>query len=390
MFTRNFTLVLLSNIILGAPMPMLIILGGLAGAYLSPVSYAATLPPSIQMLAGVIVAAPISLLMGRRGRKVGFLLATGLLICGGILGVCALFWHNFILLCMSHALLGGALVGINFFRFAAAEAVPKHQQSKAISYTLASGLVAAIIGPELFSYSKDMLAPVPFAGAYSAIVLLGITGAIPVLMLQISKAADGPIKPSVDKYALFRRPKVIIAISGAAVSQAIMVLLMVPTAIAMVGCGFDEDQAADVIKWHVIAMFAPGFITGGLIQKFGALRIVMIGLVLLASSSITAMLGVEITNFYGALVLLGIGWNFGFIGSTHLLQSSLAVKERPMVQGVNDTIIAIVSSAASLLSGALYFGIGWSSIAVSGLVIILIFIIIFGTAAKKIPRVQKP
>lgn len=386
MFTRNFTLVLVSNIILGAPMPMLIILGGLAGAYLSPVSYAATLPPTIQMLAGVIVAAPISLLMGRWGRKIGFLLAAGLLICGGVLGVCALLWHNFILLCAAHILLGGALVGINFFRFAAAEVVAEHWQSKAISYTLASGLVAAIIGPELFSYSKDMLAPVPFAGAYSAIVLLGIIGIIPVLMLQFNNTVGGRTKPSGDKYALFRRPKVIFAIFGAAVSHSIMVLLMIPTAIAMVGCGFGEDQAADVIKWHVIAMFAPGFFTGNLIQKFGAMRIITSGFVVLAISSLTAMAGIEITNFYGALILLGIGWNFGFIGSTHLLQSSLSVEERPRVQGVNDTIIAVVSSAASLLSGALYFGIGWASIAVSILIILLISFVILWVYVKKFPQ----
>ena len=317
MFTRNFVLVILSNIILGAPMPMLIILGGLAGAYLSPISYAATLPPSIQMLAGVIIAAPISLLMGRRGRKTGFLLATGLMILGGILGVCALLWHSFILLCFAHALLGAALVGISFFRFAAAEAVAEQQQSKAISYTLASGLVAAIIGPELFSYSKDMLAPVPFAGAYSTIVLLGVIGSIPVLMLHMKATPKGRAKSRGDKYALFRRPKVIIAISGAAISQSIMVLLMIPTAIAMVGCGFSDDQAADVIKWHVIAMFAPGFFTGGIIQKIGALPVVFTGLLLLVASSLIAMSGVEISNFYGALILLGIGWSFGFIGSTH-------------------------------------------------------------------------
>lgn len=367
MFTRNFILILLSNIILSASMPMLIILGGLAGAYLSPTPIAATLPPSVQMLAGVFVAAPISLIMGRKGRKFGFLCAALLIVFGGAVGAVALMWQSFILLCLAHFLLGGALVCINFFRFAAAEAVEDKWKSKAISYTLASGLIAAIIGPELFSYTKDTLAPIAFAGAYCAVAVLGLVGFLPLLALK--DLAPVGAKKSLKgnewggKFALFRRPNVVFAIAGAALSTGIMVLLMTPTTLAMVGCGFSGDQAADVIRWHVIAMFAPGLVTGGLIQKFGTTRITITGLIILVASSCAALMGVELANFYAALILLGVGWNFGFIGSTHLLQTSLSAEEKPLVQGANDTIIAIAGSAASLLSGALYFGIGWGAIA---------------------------
>ncbi|MGO1120814.1 MFS transporter [Rhodovibrionaceae bacterium A322] len=390
LLTRNFALILLSNIILGAPMPMLIILGGLAGAYLSPLAVAATLPPSVQMLAGVLIAAPLSLLMGRIGRKKGFLIAAAFLILGGLIGTYALVIDSFLLLCFSHFLLGGALVGVNFFRFAAAESVGEAWKAKAISYTLASGLVAALIGPEVFSFSKDFLAPISFAGAYLAVAVLGTIGLVPVLALGKMAAVTAPQQGKGDRAALFRRPRVIFAMSGGAISQGIMVLLMTPTALAMVGCGFSDDQAADVIKWHVIAMFAPGFFTGSLIQKFGATRILASGMVLLAASAAVAIAGLDLTNFYGSLILLGVGWNFGFIGSTALLQAALSAEERPLVQGANDSIIAVSSAIASLFSGALYVGIGWTAIALAVLPILALALVIYLASARRLAAADAP
>jgi len=361
MLNRNFIVILLGNVILGSAMPMLIILGGLAGAWLAPQSWLATVPPSAQMLVGIVVATPISLFMGRFGRRAGFLLGASLIVVGGIVGATALTIQSFILLCTAHVILGGALICINYFRFAAAEAVPNKHQARAISYTLAFGLIAAFIGPELFTYAKDMLAPTPLAGAYLAMSVLGILGALPVLGLNLP--APRP-KTHVGQrtsgwHVLKTNPRVAAAIGIAAASQAMMVLLMTPTPLAMIGNGFGEDQAAGVIRWHVIAMFAPGFFTGSLILRFGAEKIAALGLVLLLSSAGVGFSGLELINFYGSLVLLGIGWNFGFIGGTHLLQSALSEDERPLVQGINDTILAVAASAASLLSGALFAGIGW-------------------------------
>ncbi len=387
MLNRNFVLILISNIILGAPMPMLIILGGLAGGYLSPIPTAATLPPSVQMIAGILVAAPMSLYMGRVGRKKGFLLSAFMIILGGLCGVAALMSGSFILLCLAHFLLGGALVGINFFRFASAEAVAEKHKAKAISYTLASGLVAAFIGPEIFSYSKDLLSPVLFAGAYMAVAVLGVIGLLPVLMIgqlaTISVLAKNQASQDMRK-ALFRRPVVIFAIAAAAVSQGVMLLIMTPTALAMVGCGFADDQAADVIKWHVVAMFAPGFFTGSLIQRFGVSKIIATGMVILAGSAVTAIAGIELSHFYVSLILLGIGWNFGFIGATHLLQTSLNAEEKPLVQGANDTILAIAGSIASLASGALYVGIGWTAIAICVLPVIAVSMLLWFVVSKRV------
>ena len=283
MFTRNFSLILLGNIVQGSAMPMLIILGGLTGAWLAPHSWLATAPISVQMIAAIIVSTPISLFMGRFGRRLGFLLGAALIVVGGVLSATAIYTQSFLLLCAGHAALGAALVCVNYFRFAAAEAVAEHHRAQAISFTLASGLVAALVGPEVFSLSKDLLAPIPMAGAYLAIAGLGVVGAVPVLGLNMpSPRSQGITRRSGSGWRLLAdNPKIAGAIGVAALAHAMMVLLMTPTPLAMVGCGFVDDQAADVVRWHVIAMFAPGFFTGNLIQRFGAGRIAALGIVLL-------------------------------------------------------------------------------------------------------------
>lgn len=361
MLNRNFIAILFGNIILGSAMPMLIILGGLAGATLAPQSWLATAPPSAQMVAGIVVATPISLFMGGYGRRAGFLLGAGLLIIGGTVGATALYIYSFFLLCAAHVILGGALTCVSYFRFAAAEAVASPQQARAISFTLASGLVAALLGPQLFTLAKDLLAPAPFTGAYLAISGLGIVGVFPLLGLSLAAPTAKARKNHAQTgwQVLKSNPRIPFAIGVTTASQAMMVLLMTPTPLAMIGHGFGEDQAADVIRWHVIAMFAPGFFTGSLIQRFGAERVVAIGLSLLFASAVAGFADLELANFYGSLALLGLGWNFGFIGGTHLLQSTLSEAERPLVQGINDTILAVAAATASLLSGVLFVGLGW-------------------------------
>jgi len=195
--------------------------------------------------------------------------------------------------------------------------------------------------------------------------------------------ASATKKNNHSKIALFRKPNVIFAISAAAISQGVMVLLMTPTVLAMVGYGFDHEQASDVIKWHVIAMFAPGFITGYLITKFGVTRIIVIGLLLLAVSGLVALIGKSLPIFHLSLILLGVGWNFGFIGATTLLQSSLEAEEGPLIQGTNDTIVAIFSSIAALMSGALYTSIGWPSIALMAIVVSSVKILLWAITSVR-------
>lgn len=385
--TRNFWFIVTASIILGAPMPMLILLGALAGQSLAPTPTLATLPPSIQMLAGIAVAIPFSVYMGKAGRRNGFLLAAVVLIFGGLCAAFALTIKSFVLLCIAHLILGSALIGLNFFRFAAAESVNDQWKAKAISFLLASGLIAALFGPLIYTHFKDALLPAPFAGGYLALAALAAIGCIPLAlmdkMLPATPKAATTNAPLPSKRDIITRPVVLLAIGTAAIAQAAMVILMVPTPLAMEAVGHAGHQSADVIRWHVIAMFAPGFFTGFLITRFGVMRIISIGFVVLIGAGITALQGTELVHFYLSLVLLGIGWNFGFIGGTYLLQSAITESERPLIQGINDTLLAIASSLASFSAGVLYAGFGWDTLAAATLTALVIAIVAVYVANRK-------
>lgn len=370
----NFALLLGANAILGTALPMLIVLGGLAGLLLAPAPGFATLPVSVSTLAGLAAAAPFSLFMGRYGRQGGFVLGAVFAAAGGAAGLAAMMQSSFLLLLTGHALLGAALACFQFFRFAAAEVVPDRWKSVAISLMLTSGLIAALVGPEVFARTKDALAPIPFAGAYGAIVALSAIGTVPLLFLRelgrVRVSTDAP-SPALDVLAVLRRRTVAVAIFAGAISQGVMVLLMVPTPIVMVGCGFGTATAGTVVGWHVVAMFAPSFVTGFLVKRFGASVIVYAGLALLAVAALIAVAGLTLPHFYVSLIVLGVGWNFGFIGATSLLADALAPEERATVQGINDTAIGLASTIASFASGALVAGFGWTVLALASLPIVL-------------------
>jgi len=362
----NYLSLLVANTILGSAMPMLIILGGLAGLMLAPSTALATLPASLQMLAGLFAAAPFSLLMGRRGRKTGFVTGVVCAVFGALLGVWALYIGSFLLLCIAHLALGAALACYQYFRFAAAETVSAEWQPVAISLMLTSGLIAAFVGPQMFIAAKDTLAPIPLAGAYAALAVLSIIGLVPLALTRLPAPTNGSSQSLKERFAslsVLKRKPVRLAVGLGAVSQGIMVFLMVPTPLAMIGCGFSEAVAGDVIRWHVVAMFAPSFFTGFLIKKFGVHPIALIGLALLIASSIAALSGLTSVHFYGSLVLLGIGWNFGFIGATTMLANSVSEDEKALVQGANDTVIALVSTLCAFAAGAIIAGLGWAVLA---------------------------
>ncbi|MEP4198404.1 MAG: MFS transporter [Aliishimia sp.] len=375
---RHFLGLLAANTVLASAMPMLIILGGLAGLMLAPSTALATLPASIQTLAGLIAAAPFSLLMGRLGRKAGFLIGAGLAILGALLGTWALITSSFVLLCIAHFALGAALTCYQYFRFAAAEVVSSDWQPVAISLMLTSGLVAAFVGPQMFILAKDALAPVPLAGAYAAIAIISLVGLLPLLAINIPNAKPTERPAHASRFAalaLLRRGPVRTAVGIGAVSQGIMVFLMVPTPLAMIGCGFTETLAGDVIRWHVVAMFAPSFFTGFLIKWVGTRRIAMTGLILLMLAAIAAASGLSAAHFYVSLIVLGVGWNFGFIGATNMLASAVSAEEKPVVQGANDTIIALASTVCAFAAGVIIAGFGWAILAGVALIILVLALV---------------
>lgn len=371
----NFVGLLAANTILTAAMPMLIILGGLVGLLLAPSPALATLPPSVQTLAGLVATGPLSLLMGRYGRKVGFVVGGMLAISGGTAGTLAVVWSSFALLLAAHAALGAALACYLYFRFAAAEVVSESWQPVAISLVLTSGLIAAFVGPQVFIWTKDLFAPTPLAGAYAAICAITLIGLLPLAFVRVPRPAVRTNRPRLDRAALLailRRGPVLTAVIAGAVSQGIMVLLMAPTPLAMTGAGYSEALAGDVVRWHVVAMFAPSFFTGFVIKRFGTVPVVVTGLALLVASALVAASGMSVHHFYGALIVLGVGWNFGFIGATNMLASAVSADERAVVQGTNDTLIALAATICVFASGAIVVEFGWTILALASLPVLVV------------------
>lgn len=372
---RNFAGLLLANTVLGSAFPIQLVLGGLAGLMLAPTATLATLPASVQTLAALIAAAPFSMLMGRFGRRAGFVGGALLTVVGAVAAVQALLMGSFVLLCAAHFLMGAGWSAFQYFRFAAGEVVAPEWRPVAISFMLSSLLVAAIVGPQVFIVARDALGPVPFVGAYAAIAAIGVLGLVPLALVRMARPARVTPDAGAGRFAALgalRRRPVRRAVMIAAVAQGVMVFLMVPTPIAMIGCGFTEDTASDVIRWHIVAMFAPSFVTGFVIKRYGAQPVALLGLATIIAAAIGAATGLSAAHFYGALIVLGLGWNFAFIGATALLDAALAEGERAAVQGVNDTAIALVSTICAFAAGLVVAGLGWAVLALmSGAIVVV-------------------
>jgi MFS family permease len=357
---RNVKVLVAAQAILGAQMPVNFVLGGLAGQMLTPIPCLATLPISLIVLGSMIAAPNLSALMGRRGRRTGFMLGAAGGAGGAALSALALYLQSFELLLLGSLLTGIYMSAQGFYRFAAADGASDELRPKAISWVMAGGLVAAVLGPQIVKQTQDAFAAVPFAGAYLTVVALNVVGASLFLLLRSERppkpAPGAPKGRSIGE--LLRTPRVLVAMICGMVSYSLMNLVMTSTPLAVVGCGFEVSTAADVVSVHVLAMFLPSFFTGHLINRFGVEKIIATGLVILACAGVVALMGVQLENFYIALFLLGIGWNFGYIGGTAMLTSAHAPHERSRVQGMNDFAVFGLVTIASLSSGGLMNCVG--------------------------------
>ncbi len=361
---RNVAVLILAQAILGAQMPMIFTIGGLAGQMLAPNPCLATLPISMIVLGSMLTATPLSSMMARFGRRAGFWIGTTGGALGGLVGALGLYYGSFVIFLLGSLMTGIYMSAQGFYRFAAADTASDAFRPKAISWVMAGGLASAIIGPQLVKVTADAL-PVAFLGTYLAVIVLNTVGALLFLFLDIPR----PPRPSEgessgrSRVEMLRDPTILVAMICAMVSYALMNLVMTSTPLAVVGCGFDKGNAADVVTAHVLAMFIPSFFTGHLIARYGAPKIVGIGLVILAGAGAVALSGVALEQFFLALILLGIGWNFGFIGATTLLASAHAPEERGRIQGINDLVVFGGVTVASLASGGLMNCSGTSVIA---------------------------
>ncbi|MEQ8664275.1 MAG: MFS transporter [Rhodospirillales bacterium] len=336
----------------------------LAGRDLAGDASLATLPMALQMLATMLTTIPASLIMGRIGRRAGFLIGQTIALAGGLVGYAAIAeFHSFGMLCLSGLLVGTAGAVQNYYRFAAIEATPADYNARAVSWVLAGGVIACFVGPALAKLSVDWISDALYAGTYLAYSGLAVAGMVVMSGLRIPRPhATGITHGGRPLREIARQPTLIVAVASAMIGYAMMALVMTATPLAMDICGHSFSDTASVIQWHVFAMFAPSFFTGTLIRWYGVTAIIMVGCVFTAAAMIINLTGIEFIHFWMGLFAIGIGWNFMFIGGTTLLAETYTLEEKSKVQALNDFCVFSASAAASFSSGVLLSAIGWQAV----------------------------
>jgi MFS family permease len=340
--------------------------GPLVGLMLAPSQGLATWPVTSFVVGSMLAVWPASMLMKIYGRKPVFVAGAISSIAGALVSVYAIYHNNFYMFCAGAMLQGVLQATSGFYSFAAAEAAGPDDKSVAISWVLTGGVVAAIAGTMISNYSRDLLAPFTFAGTYLAVIAFSVLSLIVFALLRIAKPTAAEIEgPQRSWPELLQQPKLIIAMATAILSYALMNLMMTAAPVAMKICGFDSSASIWVIQWHVLAMFMPSFFTGVLIKRYGVNLITGIGMSILIFAGIAALTGISFMHFSAALILLGLGWNFGFIGGTTMLTTTYTPSERAKVQAVNNFGVSLMVAIASASSGQMLSHFGWSSVALT-------------------------
>jgi len=338
---------------------LMVTAAAIIGSHLATNKALATLPLALYFVAVMLTTIPASLLMGIIGRKRGFLLATLIGICGGSCGAIGIYQGLFSLFCIGTFSIGIYTGFGNYFRFAATEVAPPEKKNTAISYVLAGGVLAAIIGPNLANLSKDVFA-VTYVGSMLSVVILYSLNGINFTCMQLPK----PVIPNFRQTTrsmlqIALQPAFIVAVASAAIGYSIMVLLMTATPLEMTHQHHQFSDVAFVIQWHVLGMFVPSFFTGHLINRFGAQRIILTGTLLMVACITMNFNGSSVSHFWAALLILGVGWNFMFIGGTSLLTETYRSGESAKAQACNDFTVFTVAAASSFSAGALHYEWGW-------------------------------
>ncbi len=337
----------------------LIAINGLAGYALAADKGLATLPVTAQVIGSALATIPASLVMQRIGRRAGFQIGSGFGLVGGAISTLAIALSSFWLLCFGTLVLGvyGAF-GL-YYRFAAADSANGEFKAKAISLVLAGGLVGGLVGPELSKWTRDLAQP-EFLASYASLMVFSLISMAILSRLQIPRAKEDEAKaPPRALASIMAQPTFIVAVTLSAIGFGVMSLLMTATPLAMGFRGHPYSSAATVISWHVVAMFAPSLITGSLIKRFGLLSVVMAGVALMLVRVPIALSGTTVTHFWLTLVLLGVGWNFMYVGGTTLLTEAYRPSEKAKTQGMHDFLVFGVTIVSSFSSGLLLKSNGW-------------------------------
>jgi MFS family permease len=358
---KNVWLLFLCQALVNAAGISQVSMSALIGYSLAEDKTLATVPYALQMLGTMCASIPAGIIFARLGRRVGFMLGAGASLLGTGLFIVGLLRADFLIFC-----LGALPMGVGFgigqhYRFAASEVAAPSARPKAIALVMAGGVLSAILGPELVKHSKEMISPVLFLGTYVLLALLPLASMVLISLIRLPPPPPRNASPT-RLSVIMARPGFITAVIAGLVGYGTMNLIMAATPLQMMLCGFGVDSSTDVIRAHALAMFAPGFVTGRLIQRFGVHRVIMAGGVLSIGCASMSVLAPTMVNFMVALALLGLGWNFMFVGATALLSTAHDANERVRAQAANDFIVFTTVTITAFSSGWLHNHSGWVAV----------------------------
>lgn len=364
MFSRNVILLGISQILALTGATIVFFTGTILGTEMAPIPTLATLSNAILVVGVAIFTIPASMMMSRYGRRFGFM-ASALMACLGAIGALIAIWQdNFFLFCAMMLLIGGNNAFAQQYRFAAAESVSEAQVSRAISTVLLAGVIGGFLGPQIARLTKDLLPYGEYTGSYAVLAVIYLLVMLTLAFLPSIRAQEekfiGPERPL---SAILVQPRYMIAVLSGVVAYGVMSLLMTATPISMHTIhGHSLEATALVIQSHVVAMYLPSLFTGSLIARLGTSRVMGMGILAMFTCVVIDLVGSHIYNYWTALVLLGVGWNFLFVGGTVLLTQSYFPPERFKAQGFNDFTVFGAQALASLSAGALVFSTSWRTI----------------------------
>lgn len=364
LYRRNIMVLALAQTLGASNGPIVISLGGLVGETLSRDPAVATLPVSLYNLGLALGTLPGAMITRRFGRRYAYLIGAVAGLAAGTIATVGIVLASFAVFCLGTFVAGFYASTVQSYRFAAADGLSGELKGKAISVVMIGGLAAAILGPQLVIWTRDSIPDLAFAGSFVGQAALALL-AIPVLLLlrpppakrpseEISQGTARPLRQ------ILCSPRYLLAVAAGVVSYGLMTFLMTAAPLAMIHTGHAVDHAALGIQWHVLAMFGPSFFTGKLMARFGKERITAFGLLIIAGSAVAALTGLSVGHFWISLTLLGLGWNFGFLGATAMVTDCHNEAERSHAQGANDFIVFGTVAVASFSSGFLLSSAGWA------------------------------
>ena len=378
---RNIGLLSAVQALGGSNSSIVMSVAALAAINFAPDSSAATLPTTAMIVGLALATSVATMIIYRLGRTRGLMLGAAIGIPAALTATLAVVLGHFYLFAAGLFLVGVSGAFMQQVRFAAADSVSPDLKSQAISWVLFGGVAAGFLGPQLSATARTWIPGAEYAASFLVIAALS---AMSVLVLSRTRLAP-TVVPGVDPgkarplSQLLRRAEIVTPMIAAALSYALMTLIMVAAPLAMVHlCGHSPTEAAGAIQWHVVAMFAPSFVTGAIIKRLGAPLVTAIGLLLIIAAAIVALNDISVVHFTAALILLGVGWNFGFIGSTSMLATSYRPEEAAKVQAINEQVVFGSSAVASLGSGFLLQSLGWEAINIIAIPIATLAILLLG------------